>query len=82
MKISQNLKSLFRIRQIIDSQNIYMMYDTFLINNENNPITESIFSEDTIFPSDFTVRPEIRKKRIRNTAQRFLPGLVAGNGVD
>jgi len=59
-----------------------MMYDTFLINNENNSITESIFSEDTVFPADFTMRPEIGKKRIRNTAQRFLPSLVAGNGVD
>jgi hypothetical protein len=58
------------------------MYDTFLINNENNSITESVLSEDTVFPADFTMRPEIRKKRIRDTAQRFLPRLVAGNGVD
>ncbi len=67
---------------IADLMNVDVAHDAFLVDDDNRTLCETLSAKDVIFQRDRPVRPEIAKKRIGNSTQRFSEGLVGKNGVN
>jgi hypothetical protein len=59
LHFSKNLEQVFVVRGIVDIVMIDISYDTLLIDDKNDAITETVVGQDAEFLSDFAMGPEI-----------------------